>query len=489
MSNVKVRFLAETSNFKKGAKEAETAMGKLGKSIGSSFSPANLLAPLAAAASFQKIAQSIGDATRAYYEDRKAQDVMNLAIRNNTNATLAQQQAAQDAIATMERQTGILDDVLRPAYTNIVASVGDTTVATDLLSTALDISAGTGKDVQQVSLALAKAYNGSFTALSRLLPGIEKNSKGLEDLKHRFAGAAEAAGKQDPFARFNVILNDLQEQIGEKFAPAMDKFMAYFESEDGKAALKDFSLTIDGMGIALEKLTSFFTTNDFGKYIGTFLSFTTPLGQLGMLFKGMGLEAEEAGLKVKAFMKIYRDEGDRMGVQGLAPKFAEVIPEVDNTIKVIADRIKNGADKIKASGDKFKESISFGDYLNKDTNMFDSTKFMEKFRGIIAAAKALPARLRALRKAGASPEVLQQIVAMGPEQGLAVAQGFLDNAGSAKEYSSSLKTLGVLGQTTMANAAGNKAYTINVTKANMTAEEIIREIQKYERKTGKKVVF
>jgi hypothetical protein len=153
----------------------------------------------------------------------------------------------------------------------------------------------------------------------------------------------------------------------------------------------------------------------------------------------------------------------------------------------IAKRIKDGAKNIADAGKKWASSLDITAGLNEDKTAFDASAFMEKMRAVVAAAKALPAKLRALRKAGASPEVLQQIVAMGPQEGLVAATGFLDNAGSVKEYSTSLQTLNKLGAQSQANAAGANTYAININKANMTAEEIIAAIQKYERKTGKKV--
>ena len=176
------------------------------------------------------------------------------------------------------------------------------------------------------------------------------------------------------------------------------------------------------------------------------------------------------------------------GIRGLKGMKFTAGDTVEQTTTEIAQRIKDGAEKIKSAGKSFADALKIDDFFNKDTGIFDTTGLMEKMQKLVNAAKALPARLRALRKAGASPEVLQQIVAMGPEQGLAVAQGFLDNAGSVKEYSAGLRQLNVLGQQSMAGA-GAKNYTINVTKANMTAEEIITAIQKYERKTGVKVNF
>ena len=126
--------------------------------------------------------------------------------------------------------------------------------------------------------------------------------------------------------------------------------------------------------------------------------------------------------------------------------------------------------------------------MSEDKKFFNADNFMRKMRDIVSAAKALPAKLKALRAAGASPEMLQQVIAMGPQEGLAVAEGFI-RTGGAKEYSKSIATLSSLGQQSQANIAGQKTYTINVNKANMTADEIIAAIQRYEKQTGRRVAF
>jgi hypothetical protein len=154
----------------------------------------------------------------------------------------------------------------------------------------------------------------------------------------------------------------------------------------------------------------------------------------------------------------------------------------------LEQRIKDAAEKIKASATKFRDSVQFSMGLSEDSKFFNADLFMNKMRDVLTAAKKLPAKLAELRKAGASKEMLQEIVAQGPQAGLAIAEGFL-RTGTTSEYVKSTEQLSKLGGRTMANAAGQATYNINVTKANMTAEEIISVIQKYEKKTGRKVSF
>jgi arsenate reductase-like glutaredoxin family protein len=154
----------------------------------------------------------------------------------------------------------------------------------------------------------------------------------------------------------------------------------------------------------------------------------------------------------------------------------------------LEQRIKDAADKIKGAATKFRDSVAFSMGLSEDSKFFNADLFMNKMRDVLTAAKKLPAKLAELRKAGASKEMLQEIISQGPQAGLAIAEGFL-RTGTTKEYVNTANQLSKIGGRTMANAAGQATYNINVNKANMTAEEIIAAIQKYEKKTGRKVTF
>jgi hypothetical protein len=77
-------------------------------------------------------------------------------------------------IKNLSELNGIAKTDLRDSFSTLVRSTKDSAKAQDLLSLGLDISAGTGKDLASVTKALAKAYGGSYTALSKLGAGLSK---------------------------------------------------------------------------------------------------------------------------------------------------------------------------------------------------------------------------------------------------------------------------------------------------------------------------
>ena len=126
---------------------------------------------------------------------------------------------------------GVLDDQLRPAFQTLITASGDLTASQKALALALDVSAATGKSVEEVSAALAKGFSGQTTALSRLGAGLSKTTlasgdmnKIMEELNKKFAGQATArlstyAGKMD---LLNVYAANASETIGKGLIDALE---------------------------------------------------------------------------------------------------------------------------------------------------------------------------------------------------------------------------------------------------------------------------
>jgi hypothetical protein len=104
-----------------------------------------------------------------------------------------------------------------------LTATGDVKKSQDGLALALDIAAGTGKDLGAVSMALAKAYGGQTTALSRLGAGLSKATLASGDLNlitqaltDKFSGQALAAaeGYAGSMDRLAVASANAKEIIG-----------------------------------------------------------------------------------------------------------------------------------------------------------------------------------------------------------------------------------------------------------------------------------
>jgi hypothetical protein len=220
--------VSATSSMKKVGRESE--------SVGKKFTKMGKVAAAGLAVAGAAAAKFAYDAVQAAAEDQKSQKQLVLALTNTTKATTKQIKANEGFISKMQLTYGIADDKLRPALASLARGTGSLTEAQDLLSLAMNVSAGTGKDLSTVSAALVKAHNGNLGALKRLGIPLSDNIVKTKDfdaatkvLAKTFGGAAKA--NADTFSgRLAIVqqhLNEAKEQIGYALMPILTKFADY----------------------------------------------------------------------------------------------------------------------------------------------------------------------------------------------------------------------------------------------------------------------
>jgi hypothetical protein len=232
------------------AKKTQGPMAQLGAGIRKQLTPNLMLAGAAAAAFALKIGV---DAVKAAAAEEQAIARLATAL-DNAGESLALE-GVEAGIDRMARATGIADDQLRPAMITLVNATQDAAKAQGLLSLALDISAGSGRDLNSVTMALGKAANGQVTALRRLgvpLSDAAVKSKDLNaitaELQQTFRGqAAKAADTfQGRLNRLGVALGELQESLGTGFINALEGGAS--GTDDLSSAIKDLEPVVQGLG-------------------------------------------------------------------------------------------------------------------------------------------------------------------------------------------------------------------------------------------------
>jgi hypothetical protein len=174
------------------------------------------------------------DAVKAFAEDEAAAEKLGLTLQNVTYATDAQIASVEQFITKTSMAAAVADDELRPALDKLVRGTGDVAQAQDLLTLALDVSAGTGKDLGAVSDALSKAYNGNFTALKKLDPAlaslIEEGADADEvfgrlgaTFKNQASTAANTTSGQ--MKNLSIQMGEFKESIGAAVAPLANKLL------------------------------------------------------------------------------------------------------------------------------------------------------------------------------------------------------------------------------------------------------------------------
>lgn len=222
-----------------------------------------------------------------------AQTLKNLGLAYNTIGV-------NNYIDSLQRATGVSEDLLRPAFQRLVLVLGDVNKAQSALSLAMDISAGTGKDLNAVSTALAKGFSGQTTALSRLGAGLDKALLASGDmeaitaqLSKLFAGQALTAAKT--YSGQMAILQVSAQEASETIGFALINSLIELGGQDGAknlAAQMEATATataevIAGLTVMAAKLKAL-------PIIGGIGGGTSILGAIVNALRGLGRASNEA---------------------------------------------------------------------------------------------------------------------------------------------------------------------------------------------------
>lgn len=184
-----------------------------------------------ATAAFGAVTKIMGDSISAAALDEQAQIALARTIKQTTGATDKQIKANEDWISTQGKLFGVTDDDLRPALAKLVRVTKDVQKAQKYASLAMDVAAGTGKDLNDVTDAFSKALGGNMKSLRALAPEvgnlIKKGATAdqvFQQLASTFGGQAKAqadtaAGK---FQILRVRMDELKESIGARLLPIVE---------------------------------------------------------------------------------------------------------------------------------------------------------------------------------------------------------------------------------------------------------------------------
>jgi len=234
---VKITFDADFDELKKGVKGAQNEVegfsdkiGKFGKVAAAAFAAATV----AAAAYAGKL---LVDGVKSAIADAAAQEKLALTLKNVTGATNAQIKATENYITKTSLAYGVTDDELRPSLERLARATGDLEKAQKLQALALDISAGSGKSLEAVSNALAKATEGSTASLGKLGVGLsaaQLKTLSMDEITKKLADTFEnqASAKADTFQgkldRLNIAFQEGKETVGSFVLDALTPLVSTF---------------------------------------------------------------------------------------------------------------------------------------------------------------------------------------------------------------------------------------------------------------------
>ena len=364
--------------------------GSLGKKM-TNLMPSFKTVALAGAAAFGAVTAAALGAVQAAAQDEMSQKKLADQMRRTTQATDEQIAAAEKHISSLMMQTGVADDALRPALAALVRATGDAQFAQENLTLALDISAATGKDLESVSLALGKAFNGQMTALTRLGIPLDQSAvkaKNLTEivgaLQSQFGGAAADAA--DTFSgRLRILrtsIGEAVEGIGYALLPLAERLVAFLQAKvvpviqafadelAGGGGLRDALIAAAAQsgefGLKVIKVVESVTLA-FVKFSNTLATIGKPLLQLiGLLSAGTVLLLTGSLSKADAFNDKFQQLANTMGglkinTDEVRASFARFTGEVVSLSKLNAakattdglSRFDQSAKQASGTGDDF----------------------------------------------------------------------------------------------------------------------------------------
>jgi hypothetical protein len=234
---LKLSLLADVAGLSKGLDQGSKEVESFGSKVGDFGKKAGLAFAVAGAAAVAYAGKLLIDGVKAAAEDEAAQAKLAATLMNVTGATKNQTLAVESYITKTSIANNVTDDLLRPSLERLVRATGDVSEAQRLQGLALDISAGSGKSLEAVSMALGKAFEGNAAGLGKLGVGLsaaelktmsfDQITKTLSDT---FGGQAAIAA--DTFSgklgRLGIVFNEAKETVGSFVIDAITPMLTLF---------------------------------------------------------------------------------------------------------------------------------------------------------------------------------------------------------------------------------------------------------------------
>jgi hypothetical protein len=366
MANVVVSAIATFNGkaLKKGQKDL-SAFDKQAQKLGKTF---NRVFATTAIVAFSK------KAINAFAADEKAAKSLAVQLENTGNSFRVDEVEAY--IAGLQNLYGVLDDQLRPAFQTLLNATGSVTLSQQALETALNVSAGTGKDLASVVAAIAKGASGTTTALARLGTGLDKATiasgdmnKIMAALDKKFAGQAQArlttyAGKMD---LLKVAAANATEIIGKGLIDALTAIGKDNSIDQAANSMNNFAVAIantaTGMGELIGEIKKIIDS-DVGKFLLAITALLT-LGKKQLIVGAAGLIAYDIGKTPKATSNFTYGAGNPRADLILQKKLTAAKKE-EYAILTASNKAKSAVEQLR---DKFDlERIGLTTALNAATD-------------------------------------------------------------------------------------------------------------------------
>ena len=415
-------------------------------------------AMIPATAAVTALGVELVQAAKAAAADQAAQAQLARQLTASTSATRADIKANEDFISTLQMSAAVADDELRPALASLVRGTGDLATAQTALQTVLDVSAATGKGVQEVADAVSKAYGGNTKAIKQLSPelfGLIKDGASvnevMQSLNGTFGGASEAAAKsaQGSFKKISIALGEIQETIGNQVLPYMTKLtdsltnIATWVNQNPKTWGK-LAEGIKFVGIEFFKATNS-AFGFFGTLINGISSLVTTEKQFGAYNDKLGVSnaqqmriSDSAGIANKGLLNLGDGaSGAGKAVDEMAKKMKDARDEIAKQFTEALDAAKGKLEEAQTAYNDFKTTVSesvtgeFSISGAADAAKEAGTTILDQLTQQAQGAKQFGKQVEQLLRMGISEEALRKVLEAGQQAGTAIATELINGGSDA----------------------------------------------------------
>jgi hypothetical protein len=363
-----LKLLADVDNFTKNLDKADKDVATFGDKVSDFGKKAGLAFAAAGAAAVAYAGKLAIDGVKSAIADAAAQEKLALTLKNVTGATEDQIAATEDYITATSLAFGITDDDLRPSLERLSRATGDLEKAQKLQAVAIDVAAGSGKSLEAVTNAMARAAEGNTAALGRLgigLSAAQLKTMSMDQITAKLADTFEnqAAAKADTFqgklTRLQIAFDEGKETVGSYILTAITPMVEIIVNKV-IPAIADF-------------------TNNLGEKLRPVIEFLTPITNgLRKAFNTVRDSLSENSEELKPLLNLFKNVAE-FSRDVLAPILGKTLGKAFEIVGAAVGALIDGVAKVVSFFDdlynKIKRVIEISKQIGSALNPFSNASF------------------------------------------------------------------------------------------------------------------
>ncbi len=359
-----------------------------------------------AGVAFAALTAEIYSSVKAFGESQSASNRLIQAMQNQGIYSDELIESYKKQADALQKLTGIDDDVIIKAQAILQGLIGNQVITQELTQSILDLSVAKQMDLNSTAELIGKGISGHTTALQKLdieidahLDKEERTAKIIEIVNTRFGDQAAAANQGlGGITGLKNAFGNLQEAIGEQFAPAIELVIrtltAFFQEVKEHELVMQLAGSLILAGTAMAGLTLVVGLGGLAwlKYTAAIEAAGIATGAMEIAVKSL-VGATGLGLLLLVLAEVYSNWGNNLNIMNsVFEAFADNVSAVGAGLgKVLSGVFSYDLTKIKAGLTEVKDAIAEGydsiaeTVLNKEEKIAKISQEQQEKKAALAA--------------------------------------------------------------------------------------------------------